>query len=308
VRQPTYVASDIDLKIARQRSRQSSLDGVMPKSLALPARETNNNPPLVSVIHAKPSDNDHSAETMRVISGGAWGPASSPTAGVVKKSASLSSAATTENADKKGKYSSRELAFARGTGLSDEDRACFGVRGLMPPVVQSLKVQSALALKQMRACHTQLDRYTLLADLQHDNETLFFKVVSSNVKECMPIIYTPTVGEACQKFGHIMKRPKGMYLSIKDKGNVAKVLANWPQPDVKVVVMTDGERILGLGDLGTFGMGIPIGKLNLYTVAGGIDPNVCLPLTIDVGTENEQLLKDEFYTGERHKRGRHPQK
>lgn len=198
------------------------------------------------------------------------------------------------------------MALARGTALAEDDRAHFGIRGLLPPVVQSLKLQSSLVLKQLSACHSQLDRYTLLSDLQHDNPTLFFYVVSSNVKECMPIIYTPTVGEACLKFGHIMKRPAGMYLSIKDKGQVSKVLDNWPSPSVKVVVMTDGERILGLGDLGTYGMGIPIGKLNLYTVAGGIEPASCLPLTIDVGTENEDLHKDDFYTGLRRNRVRDP--
>jgi len=198
------------------------------------------------------------------------------------------------------------LALAKGTALSEDDRAHFGVSGLLPPVVQSIDRQAALVLKQLRACHSQLDRYTLLSDLQHDNQTLFFYVVSQNVTESMPIIYTPTVGEACQKFGHIMKRPAGLYLSIKDKGNVSKILRNWPNPEVKVVCMTDGERILGLGDLGTYGMGIPIGKLNLYTVAGGIAPDCCLPLTIDVGTENEILLKDDFYTGLRRNRVRDP--
>ena len=239
-------------------------------------------------------DGAHCVRT-RHISGGAWGPLDhSPSGGITQCQESGVSTSTAAR------------AIARGMALTEVERSDFGLRGLLPPAVQSIKVQSALVLKQMRACSTQLDRYTLLSDLQHDNETLFFHVVGSNVKECMPIIYTPTVGEACQKFGHIMKRPKGMYLSIKDKGHVAKVLANWPQPAVKVVVMTDGERILGLGDLGTYGMGIPIGKLNLYTVAGGIDPEGCLPLTIDVGTENEQLLKDEFYTGLRHQRVRGP--
>ena len=231
----------------------------------------------------------------RHISGGAWGPLDN------------SPLLPLDNIQESGASKlNRVLAFARGMALDEVERTHFGVRGLVPPAVQSIKVQSALALKQIRACSTKLDQYTLLSDLQHDNETLFFHVISSNVKECMPIIYTPTVGEACQKFGHIMKRPKGMYLSIKDKGNVANVLANWPQAAVEVVVMTDGERILGLGDLGTYGMGIPIGKLNLYTVAGGINPQGCLPLTLDVGTENEQLLKDEFYTGLRHHRVRGP--
>ena len=229
--------------------------------------------------------------SLSLISGGAWGPA----ANSPKPSYSSSSPSAI-----------RDMALARGTALSEDDRALFGISGLLPPVVQSLAVQSALVLEQLRRCHSQLDRYTLLSDLQHDNQTLYFHVVSSNVKECMPIIYTPTVGEACQKFGHIMKRPAGLYLSIKNKGQVAKILSNWPKPAVKVVVMTDGERILGLGDLGTYGMGIPIGKLNLYTVAGGIEPDSCLPLTIDVGTENESLLKDDFYTGLRCHRVRDP--
>ena len=251
---------------------------------------------LVNIVEARGQKSDglgrttseESALTMSVMSGGAWGAPSS--------------------SSKRNPQSTRtsNMALLRGTAVSEEERSRLGVRGLLPPAVSSLKLQAARVLKQLRACSTQLDRYTLLSDLEHDNQTLFYHVVSSNIRECMPIIYTPTVGEACKKFGHIMKHPKGMYLSINDKGNVASILCNWPRSSVKVIVMTDGERILGLGDLGTYGMGIPLGKLNLYTIAAGIHPENCLPLCIDVGTDNSELLHDEFYTGLRHQRVRGP--
>lgn len=185
----------------------------------------------------------------------------------------------------------------KGTAFTEAERAALGLRGLLPPHIQTQDEQVMRVMENLRLKTTDLERYIFLVSLQDRNETLFYRVVMDNLKEMMPIIYTPTVGLACQRFGHIFRRPHGIYLSVKDQGHIAEILQNWPQKEVRMIVITDGERILGLGDLGADGMGIPIGKLALYTACAGIAPTTCLPITIDVGTENEELLNDPLYIG-----------
>ena len=180
--------------------------------------------------------------------------------------------------------------FNKGTAFTEAERDALGLRGLLPPHVQTMDEQVQRVMANFHRKADDLERYIQIVGLQDRNETLFYRVVMDNLEEMMPIIYTPTVGKACQEFGHIFRRARGMYVSLKDRGNVEKVLKNWPTRDVKVIVATDGERILGLGDLGASGMGIPIGKLSLYTACAGIHPAQCLPITIDVGTNNETFL------------------
>lgn len=185
----------------------------------------------------------------------------------------------------------------KGTAFTDAERDVLGIRGLLPPRVHTMAQQQMRVMGNFRRKSTDLEKYIFMEALQDRNETLFYRTVIDNIQEMMPIIYTPTVGEACQEFGHIFRRSRGLYVTAEDRGRIANILKNWPTRDVAVIVVTDGERILGLGDLGAHGMGIPIGKLSLYTACAGIDPARCLPIMLDLGTENETLLRDELYTG-----------
>jgi malate dehydrogenase (oxaloacetate-decarboxylating)(NADP+) len=195
----------------------------------------------------------------------------------------------------------------KGTAFTLAERKALGLEGLLPPHVHTLEEQVARVMDNYRNKQTDLERYIHLVSLQDRNETLFYKVVVDHIEEMMPIIYTPTVGLACQQWGHLFRRPRGLYISWQDRGNVAGCLRNWPHHDVRVIVVTDGERILGLGDQGVGGMGIPVGKLSLYTACAGIDPAQCLPVMLDVGTENEGYLRDPLYMGLRQKRARGPE-
>lgn len=190
----------------------------------------------------------------------------------------------------------------KGTAFTEEERDALGLRGLLPPHVHSQDEQAVRVLGNFRREPTDLEKHIFMIALQERNETLFYRVVLDNLEEMMPIIYTPTVGQACQEYGHIFRRSQGIYVTSEDRGRVADLLRNWPRKEVRVIVLTDGERILGLGDLGASGMGIPVGKLSLYTACAGVDPSLCLPVTLDVGTENEALLSDVLYLGIKQRR------
>ncbi len=185
----------------------------------------------------------------------------------------------------------------KGTAFTEAERDALGLRGLLPPRVVTPAEQEARILENFRSKSSPLEQYIYLISLQDRNEHLFYRVLIDHIEEMLPIVYTPTVGEACRQFGHIFRRPRGLYLSPEDRGRVQTILRHWPEPEVGIIVVTDGERILGLGDLGANGMGIPIGKLSLYTACAGVDPGLCLPITLDTGTDRDELRLDSLYLG-----------
>lgn len=192
----------------------------------------------------------------------------------------------------------------KGTTFTEAERRAWGLEGLLPPAVLPMELQVARRHDEIVRLDDDLQKYLVLSDLQARNETLYYAVLMSDPATYMPIVYTPTVGEACQKFGHIFRQPRGIYLPISARGRVKQLLSNWPDKDVRFIVVTDGERILGLGDLGAGGMGIPIGKLALCTACAGVPPQYCLPVVIDVGTNNQALVDDPLYLGLRQSRVR----
>src|SRR5262245_50588210 len=191
----------------------------------------------------------------------------------------------------------RDKALNRSITFGRQDRDRLGLRGLLPHRVATRRQMVDRVIANLDRLPRDIDRYMLLSALQERNERLFYQTVIDHVDRILPIIYTPTVGEACREFSHIARDPKGFFITPDDRGEIRRILGNWPRRNIRVVVVTDGQRILGLGDLGANGMGIPIGKLALYTACAGIDPETTLPVTLDVGTNNENLLNDLLYLG-----------
>nr|AIT70125.1 malic enzyme [Sargassum vachellianum] len=191
----------------------------------------------------------------------------------------------------------------KGLGFTTAERETMGLKGLLPPAMLTLEAQVELTIQEMRRKSTPLEKYVFLQSLQDVHSTLYYAVLSRHTYEVMPFVYTPVVGEACQKFSQIYRHtPQGLYLSLQDRGQLRSILDNWPVDDIRAIVFTDGERILGLGDQGIDGMGIPIGKLALYTACAGVHPSHCLPVTLDVGTNNQAKLDDPYYIGLKHRR------
>ena len=192
----------------------------------------------------------------------------------------------------------------KGTAFTERERDALGLRGLLPPRVFTIEEQLVRVYGNFHRKPDALEKYIFLTTLQNRNETLFYRLVQEHAEEMIPIIYTPTVGQACLEYGAIFRQPRGLFISIRERGRVAEILRHWPYPDARMIVVTDGERILGLGDLGALGMGIPVGKLSLYTACAGLHPCYCLPITLDVGTDNTKLHEDPLYIGLNQKRVR----
>ena len=208
---------------------------------------------------------------------------------------------STEVESPRGMALLRDPLLNKGTAFTEEERDALGLRGLLPAHVLTMEEQATRVMTNLRRLPNDLEKYVALNALHDRNEALFFRIVCDNIDEIQPLIYTPTVGLACQRFGHIFQRPRGLFIGANDRGRIRDLLANWPYA-AKLIVVTDGERILGLGDLGANGMGIPVGKLSLYAACAGIHPKLCLPVMLDVGTNNEALLNDPYYVGLRQKR------
>jgi len=204
--------------------------------------------------------------------------------------------------NKSGHLVLRDSRKTKGTAFSLEEREKLGLEGLLPINIENMETQILRIQGQLKQFETPISKYIYLSQLQDTNETLYFKTIMSDPAKYLPIVYTPTVGEACEKFGHIARSPKGLFISINQKGRIKTILKNWPVKDIRFTVVTDGGRILGLGDLGVFGIGIPVGKLALYTGCAGVPPEYMLPIVLDVGTNNETYLKDPLYLGLRQKR------
>jgi malate dehydrogenase (oxaloacetate-decarboxylating)(NADP+) len=196
----------------------------------------------------------------------------------------------------------RDKELYRSIAFTHEEREELGLTGLLPYAVASQEQLVERVMEALRRQPRDIDRYMSLSSLQERNERLFYRVVVDHIAEIMPLIYTPTVGEACKEFSHITREPKGFFITPGDRGRIKQILGNWPSKDIRVIVVTDGQRILGLGDLGANGMGIPIGKLALYTACAGIPPRHCLPVLLDVGTNNQETLADPQYLGYPHHR------
>jgi malate dehydrogenase (oxaloacetate-decarboxylating) len=190
----------------------------------------------------------------------------------------------------------------KGTAFTEAERTDFALHGLLPPHIGNLEDQAARRLKVLRDFETNFERYAYLRDLQDTNETLFYAVLVRNIEEMMPLVYTPTVGEGCQRFSEIWRKPRGLFLSYPYQHRIREILAHHRYDAIRAIVVSDGERILGLGDQGAGGLGIPIGKLALYTACAGIHPQACLPVLLDVGTDNMERLEDPVYVGWRHQR------
>lgn len=210
----------------------------------------------------------------------------------------------TRETELKGAILLADPLLNKGTAFSDEERDQFQLVGLLPPHVDNLETQLSRAYQAYLNKQMDIERHIFLRALQDENEVLFYALLKEHIEEMMPIIYTPVVGTACQKFSHIYRTRRGLFISYPNKSQIAQMLDNSPIDDPQVIVVTDGERILGLGDQGTGGMGIPIGKLSLYTLCGGIDPARNLPIILDVGTDNPERLGDPLYVGWRHERVR----
>ena len=200
---------------------------------------------------------------------------------------------------KRGVEVLRDPSLNKSTAFSEAERKAFGLIGLVPDVIETEDLQLRRVNLQLAEKPTDLERYIYLMNLLDHNETLFYRTIMSDPARFLPIVYDPTIGEACLKFGHIYRQARGMYLSMNRRGGVKDILRNWPEKDVRFICVTDAGRILGLGDLGANGMGIPIGKLQLYTACAGVPPQYLLPMYLDAGTNNEQYLHDPLYLGMR---------